>query len=297
LRLSSAFTSAAKEPRKGAQVAEVISHRVVTHAVDRPARPFQAPKRIQTNMVAYRERQLLNALCRFMPGWVTSDHLTILGVMGAVIAAIGYAGVNRHPAFYLLASFGLVVNWFGDSLDGSLARFRKVERPRYGYFVDHSTDVISNFFIIGGLGLSPHIGMAPALFALCGYLSLSIYVFLLNQVSGQFQLTFMNCGPTEIRLGIIAFNMSLLVIGPTYLSLDGYSIPLAPTGVALLGGALGVLFVINLCRTARTLADQSDTEKRAADKIAWRGLESISTGPGSFGSDAEGSGFATAPSR
>jgi archaetidylinositol phosphate synthase len=197
-----------------------------------------------------------------------------------------------HPAFYLVACFGLVVNWFGDSLDGSLARYRKIERPRYGYFVDHSTDVVSNFLIIGGLGLSPHIGMAAALFALAGYLSLSIYVFLLNQVSGQFQLTFLNCGPTEIRLGIIAFNLALFFIGPTYLTLGGHTIALAPTGVGLLGGALAIIFVFNLYRTARDLARQSETESRALESGRRRGLENVSGAPSSFAAKP-GSSYAT----
>jgi archaetidylinositol phosphate synthase len=263
-----------------------------TNVTDRRAQPFQAPKRIQTNFLARRERQLLDAFCRVMPEWVTPDRLTVLGVVGSVITAIGYAAVNLHAAFYLLACFGLVVNWFGDSLDGSLARYRKIERPRYGYFVDHSTDVVSNFLIIGGLGLSPHIGMSAALFALAGYLALSIYVFLLNQVSGQFQLTFANCGPTEIRLGIIAFNLALFLIGPTFLSLDGYTIALAPTGVGLLGAGLAIIFVANLYKTARDLARQSEAELRATESGRRRSLESATTAPPTFASEP-GSSFAT----
>jgi archaetidylinositol phosphate synthase len=276
-------------------VSELISQPfelLKTNIVDRLGQPFRAPKRIQTNFLARRERQLLNVFCRALPAWVTPDRLTILGVMGSVITAIGYAAVNFHSAFYLLACLGLVVNWFGDSLDGSLARYRKIERPRYGYFVDHSTDVVSNFLIIGGLGLSPHIGMAAALFALAGYLALSIYVFLLNQVSGEFQLTFLNCGPTEIRLGIIAFNLALFFIGPTYLSLGGYTIALAPTGVGLLGGALAIIFVLSLYKTARDLARQSEAELRMAESGRRRSHDNASGAPASFASEP-GSSFAT----
>jgi archaetidylinositol phosphate synthase len=276
-------------------VSELISQPfelVKTDVADRQGQPFRAPKRIQTNFVARRERQLLDVFCRVMPEWVTPDRLTILGVIGSVITAIGYVAVNWHSAFYLLACFGLVVNWFGDSLDGSLARHRKIERPRYGYFVDHSTDVVSNFLIIGGLGLSPHIGMAPALFALSGYLALSIYVFLFNQVSGKFQLTFANCGPTEIRLGIIAFNLALFLIGPTYLSFEGYTVPLAPTGVGLLGGGLAIIFVMNLYKTARELARQSEAESRAAEGGRRRGLENVAAATTTFASEP-GSSYAT----
>ena len=264
---------------------------------DRPARPFQTPKRIQTNMLARRERQVLNGFCRIMPAWVTPDHLTVVGVIGAVIAAICYTATNWHPAFYLLASFGLVVNWFGDSLDGSLARHRKIERPRYGYFVDHSVDVVNNLLIIGGLGLTPHISLAASLFAFSGYLALSIYVFLLNHVYGELQLTFVNCGPTEIRLGIIAFNIALLVFGPTWLAIGGLRISLPTAGVGLLGGVLVVLFIASLLKTARDLAQQSETEARAkaAESGRWRDPESVLATPKTFApqSGAEGTRFAT----
>jgi phosphatidylglycerophosphate synthase len=264
---------------------------------DRPARPFQAPKRIQTNILARRERQLLNAFCRIMPAWATPDHLTVLGVIGAAITAIGYAATNLHPAFYLMASLGLAVNWFGDSLDGSLARYRKIERPRYGYFLDHSVDVVNNFLIIGCLGLTPHISLAASLFAFSGYLALSIYVFLLNHVSGELQLTFVNCGPTEIRLGIIAFNLALFVFGPTWLAIGGVRISLPNAGVGALGGVLGVLFVASLLKTSRDLARQSETEARAkpAEGGRRRDSESILAAPKTFVAQpaAEGRRFAT----
>ena len=264
---------------------------------DRPARPFQTPKRIQTNLLARRERELLNGFCGIMPAWVTPDHLTVLGVVGSVITAIGYAATHLHPAFYLLASFGLVVNWFGDSLDGSLARYRKIERPRYGYFVDHSVDVVNNLLIIGGLGLTPDVSLAAALFAFSGYLALSIYVFLLNHVSGELQLTFVNCGPTEIRLGIIAFNLALFVFGPTWLAIGGFRISLPTAGVGLLGGALVVLFVLSLLKTARDLARQSEIEARAKALASGRlrDPESALAASKTFASQpsAEGRRFAT----
>jgi len=261
---------------------------------DRPARPFQAPKRIQTNMLARRERQLLNGFCRIMPAWVTPDHLPILGVVGAVIAAIGFAATHLHPAFYLLASFGVVLNWFGDSLDGSLARYRKIERPRYGYFVDHSVDVLNNLLIIGGLGLTPDVSLAAALFAFSGYLALSIYVFLLNHVSGQLQLTFVNCGPTEIRLGIIAFSLALFVFGPTSLSVMGFVILLPTASVAVLGGVLIVLFIASLLKTARDLA-QEEAKSKTVETNRRRDVESVLATPKTFVSQsgAEGTRFAT----
>ena len=97
---------------------------------DRVAASFRAPTRIADNFLAGPERQLLRQFCRLMPARIMPDHLTAIGIVGAVITALGYLASNYNPIFFFLASFGLVVNWFGDSLDGSLARYRKIERPR-----------------------------------------------------------------------------------------------------------------------------------------------------------------------
>ena len=104
---------------------------------------------------------MLDGLCRRMPAWVTPDRLTALGFVGAAISGLGYVASNRSPLFLFLASLGMMVNWFGDSLDGSLARHRRIERPRYGYFLDHSIDAIDSLIFALGLGLSPYVGMAP----------------------------------------------------------------------------------------------------------------------------------------
>jgi phosphatidylglycerophosphate synthase len=222
-----------------------------------PVRDFAVPNRVAANLLARPERRLLNHLCRIMPAWVTPDRLTVLGTIGAMITALGYVASNSHPGFFFLASFGLVVNWFGDSLDGSLARYRKIERPRYGFFVDNSVDVINEFIIIAGLGLSPYIYMSVALFLLCSYLALSIYVFLVNQVSGEHRLSLASMGPTEARLGVIAFNLAMFLIGPAQLRITGLSVPLHTVSVGLVGTALIVIFVANVCKTARELASQS----------------------------------------
>ena len=113
-----------------------------------------------------------------MPAWVTPDRLTAVGALGAIVTASGYVASRWAPGFLFLASLGIVMNWFGDSLDGSLARHRRVERPKYGYFLDHSVDAANNLVFAIGLGLSPYVSMAAALFLLCSYYLLSIRVFL-----------------------------------------------------------------------------------------------------------------------
>ena len=151
---------------------------------------------------------MLDSLCRKMPRWVTPDRLTAVGTIGAASSALGYVASNWRPEFLFLASFGVVVNWFGDSLDGSLARHRRIERARYGFFLDHSVDAINNLIFAVGLGLSPYVGMDAALFLLCAYYLLSINVFLTAQTNREFQLTYGYFGPTELRLLAIAFNCS-----------------------------------------------------------------------------------------
>ena len=222
------------------------------------SKSFTPPRRIQTNFLAAVERRLLNRLCQALPTWVTPDHLTAFGVVGAFITAAGYLASNWRPGFFFLASFGLIVNWFGDSLDGSLARYRKAERPRYGFFVDHSVDAASSLIISVGLGLSPYVGMDAALFVLVGYLSLGFFILLSHEVSGDFRLTFLSCGPTEIRLIVIGFNLSMYFMGPVDFKVLGHTISLHAASVGLLAAVLICLFIVNIIKTARELARQGE---------------------------------------
>jgi phosphatidylglycerophosphate synthase len=144
---------------------------------------------------------------------VTPDGLTIFGVVGAFTVLAGYAGSRYDPAFLWLATLGFVIHWFGDSLDGSLARHRRIERPKYGYFLDHSVDAFCNFFIMAGLGLTLYVRMDVALFVLIGYYMLCMYVFLNNHVTGLFQLSFLALGPTELRIGLIGINTWMFTQG------------------------------------------------------------------------------------
>ena len=169
--------------------------------------------RIQSNVIARRERQLLNWLCGRLPVWVTPDRLTILSVLGAALTLVSYIASRSHPAFLWLASAGLAINWFGDSLDGSLARHRRLERPIYGYFLDHTVDAFCNLMIMGGLGLTLHVRMDVALFALVGYYLLCMYVFINNHLSGVFQLSFVGLGPTELRIGLVVIDTWMFLAG------------------------------------------------------------------------------------
>jgi archaetidylinositol phosphate synthase len=170
--------------------------------------------RIQQSLLASSERRLLNWLCAKLPQAISPDMMTILGFTGTLIIVLGYAMSGFDHRWLGLAVAGYAINWFGDSLDGSLARFRKIERPEYGYFVDHSLDALGNLLTMIGIGLSPYLRMDVALFGAGGYLLLSIHTFLAARVTGSFRLSYGLLGPTELRLVLIAMT-GMMYVSPT----------------------------------------------------------------------------------
>ena len=142
------------------------------------------------------ERPALAWLAAKLPRWVTPDQLTGIGFAGAVLAAAGYAASGTRPDFLWLASVGLVINWFGDSLDGTVARLRRIERPRYGYYLDNSIDCIAQLLLAFGIGLSGYVRFDLCLFALVAYLMVSALSFIRANVSNVFQITYAAVGPT-----------------------------------------------------------------------------------------------------
>lgn len=210
--------------------------------------------RIQMNWLAGRERLLLNWMCARMPRWVTPDKLTSLGMIGAFMIFTGYAASNLRPAWLLLAIAGYVVQWFGDSMDGSLARYRHIERPSYGYFIDHSCDGLATLLILAGIGLSPFVTMDVAMIALAGYLLLSIHAYLSARVLGEFKLSYLSAGPTELRLVLIALTVMMMVLGsgPGLFGLwSGFDI-----FVGVAGAILIALFVGQTLVTGQRLAEK-----------------------------------------
>lgn len=137
---------------------------------------------------------------------MTSDMLTYLGVAGAVICAIGFVLGNINVNYLWISSLGLVLYWYGDSLDGTLARVRNTQRPVYGFFIDHTLDVVTICIMCIGAGLSPMLRFDVAMLVLAGYLSLSIYTYIGTILKGEFRLTYSSFGPTELRLVVILIN-------------------------------------------------------------------------------------------
>jgi phosphatidylglycerophosphate synthase len=218
-----------------------------------PASPIT---RIQQNFLAAHERRLLNWICPRLPRWVTPDGLTALALVGAVIVFIGYAASALDRDWLWASVAGYFLHWFGDSLDGSLARFRSIERPRYGYFVDHSADALGALFIVGGLGVSPFVRLDVSLVALAGYYLLAIHAFLGARVVGELKLSHISAGPTELRLILIAITISMHAFGnsgPRFMSLGPFDLLVAGIGVLLI-----LLFVIQSTAMARRLSRQGE---------------------------------------
>jgi phosphatidylglycerophosphate synthase len=168
--------------------------------------------RIQTSFINGIEKRALVWLAKRMPRWVNSDTLTAVGTLGALIVAICFALSCLNVQWLWLSSFGLLVNWFGDSLDGTLARVRDCQRPVYGYYVDHTVDCINEGLMFIGAGLSPFLHLDLALLAYAIYLVLTINVSINAHLKGEFRLTYFKLGPTEFRIIVIVANTLLISI-------------------------------------------------------------------------------------
>ena len=170
-------------------------------------------KRVNDILLGPLERPALRWLAAHLPAWVTPDVCTFVGFGGALITSAGYILTNFHPGFLWLASLGFIINWFGDSLDGTLARFRHIERPMYGYFLDHTTDAVCQVAIAVGLGLTPYVSFNVACLLVISYLMLSILVYLRTYVTGEFKISYGGLGPTESRVIAILLNTAMYFFG------------------------------------------------------------------------------------
>lgn len=169
-------------------------------------------QRIQTSILNPYEKKILVYMAQRMPAWVNSDMLTFVGFFGALVMATGYALSNLNLNWLWLSCLGLVINWFGDSMDGSLARVRNTQRKTYGFFIDHNVDVINETIMFISVGVSPLVNMSFAMFALVAYLMLSVYVYIDCHLKGEMRLTYSGLGPTEFRLLLVITNICFIYI-------------------------------------------------------------------------------------
>jgi len=208
-----------------------------------------------TFLLAGVERRILVRLAARVPRSIRSNHLTALGTIAAAGAGAAYALTHYSPAWLWVASLMLVINWLGDSLDGTLARVRGTQRPKYGYYVDHVVDAFSTTVIGLGIGLSPYVNLGLALGLVVVYLALSINVYLESSVFGVFKISYGRIGPTEVRLLLVLLNTTLAlaalweVKGPWSIALvANWTLAILLTGmVALFVGR----FARNLYRLAK----------------------------------------------
>lgn len=217
-------------------------------------------KRVNESMLGGLERPALTWMADRLPARILPDHMTALGVLGAALAASGFV-LSRWTLMWLwLASAGLLLNWAGDSLDGTLARRRGIERPRYGFFIDHTTDMLSQTLVFVSLGLSPCAHFGAACLGLIAFLMLFVYTLIGTHVHEVMRITYLGFGATEIRGLLIAGNLLILAFGIVHVQF-GYA-PLAAigplTGHDLVISALSIasagLIVLSTIREGRALA-------------------------------------------
>jgi phosphatidylglycerophosphate synthase len=158
---------------------------------------FKNAQREQRSILTPLEKVTLQWLAHRMPAWVNSDHLTLLGFAGMILTGVSYYLAGTNPQFLLAANVCLAVNWFGDSLDGTLARVRQRQRPRYGFYVDHIVDAFGVMCLVGGLGLSGYMSPAIAMMFLIAYFLVNIEIYLATYTIGVFKLSYGLLGPTE----------------------------------------------------------------------------------------------------
>jgi phosphatidylglycerophosphate synthase len=172
-------------------------------------------KRVNDILLGPLERPALQWLAAHMPSWISPDTCTVISVIGALIIMAGYLLTRWDKNYLWLASLGFVINWFGDSLDGTLARYRHIERHVYGFFVDHTVDAFDEVLIFLGLGLTPYIRFDIACLILIAYLLLSVLVYVRTSVEGVFKISYGKLGPTEFRIMAIMLNIGMYFGGPS----------------------------------------------------------------------------------
>jgi archaetidylinositol phosphate synthase len=181
-----------------------------SQVITKPSRDFRSANRIHGSFLANAEKRALIWMAKRTPSFINSDQLTILGSIAMMLAGASYWMARWYPPALLLTNLLLALNWLGDSLDGTLARVRDQQRPRYGFYVDHIVDILGAALLLGGLALSRYMTPVLALLVLIAFLILSAEVYLATYCLGDFHLSFWRMGPTEARILLAIGNCALL---------------------------------------------------------------------------------------
>ena len=216
---------------------------------------IKTSNRIQTSILNAAEHKALVWLAARQPRWVTSNILTLVGVLGSVMIAAGYILSILNINWLWLATFGFVVNWYGDSLDGNLARFRGTQRPIYGYYLDHTVDALNEVLMFMSIGISNLLNIWLAVAGLILYLLLTLNVSMNAHLKKEFKLTYAKMGPTELRLILIIINTLFIFVKPlreysTDITLFGHDLTV---GIFDYAGAvivvlLAVIYIVSILK-------------------------------------------------
>jgi archaetidylinositol phosphate synthase len=175
-----------------------------------PAPAFQEARREHKSLTAAAEKKLLIWMARRLPPWINADHLTSLGLLAFLAGGIFYWLCRRNPAWLHAVNACLVLNWLGDSLDGTVARVRQKLRPRYGFYVDHMVDALAALFLLVGAACSTLITPAIAIALLVAYFFLTINMGYATHALGVFKISFGAVGGTEMRILLAIVNLVVL---------------------------------------------------------------------------------------
>ncbi|HEY3295554.1 MAG TPA: CDP-alcohol phosphatidyltransferase family protein [bacterium] len=211
------------------------------------------------------ERRVLPWMARRLPAWVMPDHLTYLGQFAALLIGFSYWLTHYSLDWLWLTNFAFVLHWYGDSLDGTLARVRNIQRERYGFFVDHYSDAVAVFLICMGMGVSPIMDLRVALMLIVGYYAMMMLVYLVSLARDVFKISFGGFGPTEVRLATIIANIVVWSLhNPTVITIDGVPLTLFSVFGLAVFGVLGVFYVIFGTIEQRKLARLDPTPDQGA---------------------------------
>ncbi len=217
------------------------------------AKAFAEADRAQLSFLAPIEKRCLIWLARRAPDWMNSDHLTALGLAALLAAGLCYWYSRWNPVALLLVIVCLGANWAGDSLDGTLARVRNKQRPRYGFYVDHIVDCLGALFLLGGLGLSSFMSPGIALGLLIAYLLLSCEVYLATYTLGTFEISFWKFSPTELRILLAVGNIALFLKPRAGLTLLGERYAMFDIGGAIGMMGMALVLAVSVIKHTRTL--------------------------------------------
>jgi archaetidylinositol phosphate synthase len=218
---------------------------------------FQEALRVHKSILADAEKRLLIRIANKLPHWINSDHLTILGFFGMAFAGVSYWLSSFNKYWLILVVVSLFINWFGDSLDGTVARVRNKLRPRYGFYVDHIVDAFGILFLLGGLIFSNYISSAIGLVLLITYFLMSIEIYLATYTIGKFQISFGKWGPTELRI-LLAIG-TLRLLHHAHVTIAGVKFLLFDVGgICAIIGILAVVIVSTIRNIKRLYIEETE---------------------------------------